>query len=138
MQMLGHGHQSEINMTPMIDVLLTLIVVFIVAYQIRFAHEVRVPPRQTVPSRSQQKPIVLDLLDGGEYAVNSRPVPSWALRPVLKALFAPRLNKILYVRVGDGWNYASVMAAIDQAKEAGVEDVVYLPGGVPTGEGIQR
>lgn len=128
MQMLGHGHQSEINMTPMIDVLLTLIVVFIVLVQIRFVHDVQIPP-PTLDRRAQvgDEHIVLELKPGGGYEINTRPVSPWALRQVLSGIFRHRPVKILYVRVGMGWNYAAVMSTIDVAHAAGVEDIAYVP-----------
>ena len=128
MQVPGHGHQSEINMTPMIDVLLTLIVVFIVLVQVRFVHDVQVPPPHPEPTAPvEDRHVVLDLKDGGGYEVNTRPVSPYALRGMLAEVFKNRPAKMLYVRVGTGWKYQSVLDAIDIAKSAGVQEIAYVP-----------
>lgn len=126
MRMLGQGHDSEINVTPLIDVLLTLIVMFIVLMQIRFVHVVQVPP-PTATSSAHGPTIVLDLKPGGGYAINGEPVSSYRLAARIGEIFRPRPDKLLYVRVGAGWNYKSVMAAVDAAKGAGVEEIGYVP-----------
>ena len=127
MPMLGQGHQSEINMTPMIDVLLTLVVVFIVLVQIRFVHDVQVPPPTTRPGVTTGKPIVLELKVGGGYAINGEAVSPLRLVERIREIYFGRPDKLLYVRVGSGWNYAGVMDAVDRAKRAGVEEIGYVP-----------
>lgn len=129
MRMLGQGHESEINVTPLIDVLLTLIVMFIVLIQIRFVHDVQIPPPEAAPRANQGPAIVLDLKPGGGYAINGEPVSPHRLATRIGELFRSRPDKLLYVRVGEGWNYTSVMAAVDAAKGAGVEEIGYVPPG---------
>ncbi|HYK09599.1 MAG TPA: biopolymer transporter ExbD [Gemmatimonadales bacterium] len=127
MQTLGHGHQSEINMTPMIDVLLTLIVVFIVLVQIRFVHDVQIPPPVSHPTAAQGQPIVLELIAGGGYAINGEVVSPLRLADRIRQIYLARPDKLLYVRVGSGWNYSEVMEAIDRARSAGVNEIGYVP-----------
>ena len=127
MRTLGRGHESEINVTPLIDVLLTLIVMFIVAYQIRFVHDLQVPPPTPQANATPAKPIVLELKAGGGYAINGEVVSPLRLVDRIRAIFVGRPDKMLYVRVGDGWNYASVIDAVDRAKSAGVEEIGYVP-----------
>lgn len=132
MRTLGQGHESEINVTPLIDVLLTLIVMFIVAYQSRFVQDLQVPPPRAVSHRPADRPIVLDLQSGGGYVINGDVVSPYRLAERIGEIFRGRPDKLLYVRVGRGWNYAAVMAAVDVAKGAGVEQIGYVPPvGVP-------
>jgi biopolymer transport protein ExbD len=126
MRMLGQGHESEINVTPFIDVLLTLIVMFIVLIQIRFVHDVQIPPPQRARA-AQGRAIVLELKPGGGYAINGETVSPHRLATRIGEIFRQRPDKLLYVRVGEGWNYAGVMAAVDVAKGAGVEEIGYVP-----------
>jgi len=119
MQTLGHGHQWEINMTPMIDVMLTLIVVFIVLVQIRFVHDVQIPPPTA--------PAALDLRSAGGYAINGEAVSPYRLAARIQEIYRGRPDKLLYIRVGDGWKYQGVMAAVDVAKGAGVTEIGYVP-----------
>jgi len=127
MQTLGHGHQWEINMTPMIDVMLTLIVVFIVLVQIRFVHDVQIPPPTAPAAHPQGKPIVLDLRSAGGYAINGEAVSPYRLAARIQEIYRGRPDKLLYIRVGDGWKYQGVMAAVDVAKGAGVTEIGYVP-----------
>ena len=127
MRTLGRGHESEINVTPLIDVLLTLIVMFIVAYQIRFVHDIQVPPPTPHAAVTPGKPIVLDLKAGGGYAINGEVVSPLRLVDRIREIYVGRPDKLLYVRVGDGWNYAGVIDAVDRAKSAGVEEIGYVP-----------
>jgi biopolymer transport protein ExbD len=131
MRTLGHGHESEINVTPLIDVLLTLIVMFIVAYQIRFVHDVQVPPERNERTRSIEDSPVLDLLPDGGYALNTMRVSPGALRKVLSDVFRPRPAKLLYIRVNEGWDYGGVMRVIDVARSAGVQEIGYVPPNPP-------
>jgi biopolymer transport protein ExbD len=127
MRMLGQGHDADINVTPMIDVLLTLIVMFIVSMEIRFIHVVQVPPPHRQQQVAQGPVIVLDLKPGGGYAINGEQVSPYRLAKRIGEIFRPRPDKLLYVRVGGGWTYAGVMAAVDAAKGAGVEEIGYVP-----------
>jgi len=127
MRMLAAGHERDINVTPMIDVLLTLMVVFIVLVQIRFVHSLQVPPAHAVTSPDTPKPIVLELLPGGGYEINGERISGYGLARRIGEVFAARPEKLLYVRVGEGWNYGQVMEAVDIARGAGVEQIGYVP-----------
>ena len=68
---------SEINVTPMIDVLLVLLIIFMITQPLsRMAMDIQVPPPDT-PQTNQQPSfqIVLELRDDGTYAINSQPYP---------------------------------------------------------------
>src|SRR5690348_18129465 len=71
------GVQSDINVTPMIDVLLVLLIIFMITQPLsRMALDVQVPPPDT-PQTTKAPPsqIVLELGDDGGYAINGQPVP---------------------------------------------------------------
>src|SRR6266850_1256975 len=71
------GVQSDINVTPMIDVLLVLLIIFMITQPLsRMALDVQVPPPdETVTTKTPPSQIVLELADNGGYSINGQPVP---------------------------------------------------------------
>lgn len=111
---------AEPNVTPMIDVLLVLLIVFMVmVVQARHTMDVQLPEmcRGTCPGGDA---IVLEVLSGGTYRLNHRPVSHAELLPVLSAAYAGRPDKVLSVAGRPGAKYADVVEAMDVARSAGV------------------
>src|SRR5947208_14765501 len=71
----GEGLSSDINVTPLIDVLLVLLIIFMITQPMsRKAFDVQVPPKQQTKSKAQnQAQIVLELRPDGSYAINGQP-----------------------------------------------------------------
>jgi biopolymer transport protein TolR len=126
----GRGGISEINITPMIDVLLVLLVIFMIVQQslIRQAF-VQAPPPDDGVRRAAPDPHALVLEVGPEesYRINRKPVPAGRLTEELRALFAERNRSVLFVRGGDDITYGEVAAAIDAGVQAGVEVIGLVP-----------
>jgi len=122
------GHVSAINMTPMIDVLLVLLIIFMVVQQgLQRGVRVQVPP----PTRDQPSDppdqIVLEVAPGGSYLLNRQPVAAAALESTLERVFAPRPRKVLFVKGDEHVAYADVVRAVDISRSAGVEVVGLMP-----------
>ena len=119
---------SDINVTPMIDVLLVLLVVFMLSMQLRRALEVKVPPP---PDRSSNKPgssqVVLELKADGSYAINGSPTLYAQLAARLHALTEGGQRQLLFVRAAPKRRYREVVEAVDLAKGAGWRIVGYMP-----------
>jgi biopolymer transport protein TolR len=124
------AHQAEINVTPMIDVLLVLLVIFMIVQQslIRQAF-VQAPPPDDGGERPAPDPhaLVLEVGPEGSYRINRKPVPAGRLTEELRALFAERNRSVLFVRGGDDITYGEVAAAIDAGVQAGVEVIGLVP-----------
>src|ERR1041385_5408935 len=73
----GGGVNSEINVTPMIDVLLVLLIIFMIIQPLnRQTIPIRVPPPQdNKPAAPNPNQIVLEIRDDGTYAINGQPCP---------------------------------------------------------------
>jgi biopolymer transport protein ExbD len=126
----GRGGQvSAINMTPMIDVLLVLLIIFMVVQQgLQRGLPVQVPPPADGVERPRETgPIVLEVQTGGTYLLNRQPVAAGALEATLAAVFAPRPRKVLYVKGAEQVAYADVVRAVDASRTAGVEVVGLVP-----------
>ena len=123
---------NEINMTPMIDVLLVLLIIFMVVQQgLQRGVSVQVPPPKDKDDVAQKEPeqdqIVLEVEPGPVYAVNRQPVEPSALEKTLRDIFANRPRKIMFVKGAENLNYGDVIRAVDASRAAGVEVVGLVP-----------
>jgi biopolymer transport protein TolR len=122
-------HVAEPNVTPMIDVLLVLLIVFMVmVVQGRRTLDVQLPETCTGACGAGDA-IVLEVLGAGDYRLNQRPVSRGALHQVLTNVYAGRPNKILSVTGRSGASYGQVMGAMDVARSAGVRVISTVPKG---------
>lgn len=122
------GPVVDMNVTPMLDVLLVLFVtLFLLNLNPPKPHiNVQVPPPATEgPGAGRQ--LVLQLPDAGGFLLNGQPVPDEQFDAVIRAAFEARPVKLLFVGAGGGRTYQEVVQAIDRAKGAGVQVVAYLP-----------
>jgi biopolymer transport protein ExbD len=126
MKELEGGLAAGINVTPMIDVLLVLLVIFMLMPQKRTLLPVNVPPEQ-VPSSKQSPPIVLELGADRAYAINGVRTAKEEIGPHLAQIYAGRPQKLLLIRAGPGWRYGDVIEAVDIARGAGVQVIGYVP-----------
>ena len=112
------GMQAEPNVTPMIDVLMVLLIIFMVIVPMsRRSVDVQLP----VPSGVGDGPaIVLEVGPGGRLALNRQPVDVAQLGTRLRSVYAGRPDRVITVRGDDAARYQDVVAAIDSARGAGV------------------
>jgi len=123
------GLENDINVTPMIDVLLVLLIIFMAALpSMRKAIDIQLPDPnpQAVPANQQSNQIVLEVLPGHVYSINTEKVDKPGLGPRLKAIYDPRPEKIISVKGDPSVKYQDVIEAMDIARGSGVK-VVGVP-----------
>jgi biopolymer transport protein TolR len=123
------GVNHDINVTPMIDVLLVLLIIFMITQPLsRKALDIQVPPpNSTQQSTAANNQIVLELADDGSYAINSQPVPKGQLDAQIHAVFDNRPAKLLFIKTGRNRVYQDVIDAMDVARGAGVQIIGFTP-----------
>ncbi len=130
----GGGLSNEPNVTPMIDVLLVLLIIFMaVLPSMRKAIDIQLPdPNPTVaPANANSNQIVLEVSPGGKYAINSEQVTKDRLPTRLKEIYDPRPEKIIFVKGVPGVKYADIIDAMDAARGAGVKVIGIPPKDTP-------
>jgi biopolymer transport protein ExbD len=124
----GQAFHGDINVVPMLDILLVLLVIFMVLQETRRAVPLQFPPPVGAPATGQPSAVVLALRADGSYAINGTAVSATALEPRLREIYLDRAVKTLFLRVAAGRRYQEVIDATGVARRAGVRVVGVTPG----------
>jgi biopolymer transport protein TolR len=117
--------KADINVTPMIDVMLVLLIIFmIVTPLIAAGFRATLPKGKNLDPRPEgDNEVVLGIDQGGQYFLNGRQLKggSTVLEDQLRGIFAARTeDKILYFKADNQLKYAKVQEAVETARRAGV------------------
>jgi biopolymer transport protein ExbD len=121
---MGKGGQSAIsdpNMTPMIDVLLVLLVIFIlVQMNLQRTFDIQLPVDKDSEQSVQSDNIIMEIRADGGVSINTQNVQPAQLRDFLFQIYKDRPNKIIFVKAEPQAQYGKVIEYIDTARDAGV------------------
>jgi biopolymer transport protein ExbD len=123
----GGGPKADINMTPMIDVLLVLIIIFMVITPLTpkglEALVPQPPPPGTPPSLSDQRTVVVTIDKDHNMMINTEPTTEAQLGPRLAEIFKTRAERVVFIKGDPNLEYQWVAKAIDIAHGAGIDKV---------------
>ena len=115
---------SEINVTPMVDVMLVLLIVFMVAAPLlTVGVPVDLPKTQAPTINEQKEPLVVSINAQGQIYVQETPIESDALLPKLQAITENNQDATIYVRGDKAINYGRVMEVMGLIASAGYTKV---------------
>lgn len=120
------GAMANINITPYIDILLVLLIIFMVITPIRQMDlEVKVPQASsdTGPSTPDPSVIVVSISDTAQIAINGLDRTLGQLGAELQKIYGARSNKNMFISASPKLPYGDIVRVIDIAKGAGVGDI---------------
>jgi biopolymer transport protein TolR len=119
----GGGIKAEPNVTPMIDVMLVLLIIFMIVIPAINAGFNAQPPQgvNLRPHPEEDQDQVLGIAADGSYYLNKKQIKNETLGEKLKAIYDARtVDKVLYVKADRNLEYVKVIDALDIASIAGV------------------
>jgi len=132
------GPKADINMTPMIDVLLVLIIIFMVITPLTpkglEALVPQPPPPGTPPSQSDQRTVVIVVDANHNYMINTEQWPEDKLGARLTEIFKTRAERVVFVKGDPSLEFQWVAKAIDIAHGAGIDKVGLMTAKVEAGQ----
>lgn len=112
---------SEINVTPLVDVMLVLLIVFMVSAPLmQQGIQVDLPKTKSPALSEQEKPVVLVVNKGGSVQIAGTTIQQSQLSEKLKAIFEKREKKEIFIQADKGIPYGTVATVMSQAQAAGI------------------
>ncbi len=118
---------SEINMTPLVDVMLVLLIIFIVTVPVlKHSLEIDLPKVSTAPQLEKPDVIKLSVDAAGHYRVNNVPISDDALAKEMNAMATHQPQPVVHIYGDKQVVYERVIGAMAIANKAGIEKVGFV------------
>src|SRR5262245_3091503 len=119
------GVKSDINVTPLVDVMLVLLIIMmLVAPMLQQGVALRLPTAaNTVDEPETQEQTVLAISKDKSFYVNAKQVTESDMITRLNEVLENKKEKVVFIRADEEVEYSAVMIAMDQLRQAGIEDI---------------
>jgi biopolymer transport protein TolR len=116
------GTMSQINVTPLVDVMLVLLVIFMVtAPMMQQGMQVNLPKAETKALNAKEETVIVTIERSGKVFLDRTEIPADQLRAKLKAMFASRSKKEVFLKADRDVPYGDVVKTMAEIKGAGIE-----------------
>jgi len=133
----GKGPKADINMTPLIDVLLVLLIIFMVITPLTpkgLEALIPQPPPPNAPQDVDQRTVVIIINKDRSMMLNTEPISEDRLGDRLLEVFKTRAERVVFVKADPDLEFQYVAKAIDIAKGAQMDKVGLMTAKVEAGE----
>lgn len=120
--------RSSINVTPLADVMLVLLIIFMVVTPMMGSGvEVQVPEAEhSTEHPDNEDTLVVSLKSDGSLHLNAELIPETELLPTLTSTFAGRADKTLFLQASEVLDYGYVLEMMDRCRQAGASEVALI------------
>ena len=122
------GPISEINVTPLVDVMLVLLVIFMISAPLMFSGiKLKLPKTKKVNQlRLTKKQVILSISPSGEFYLGEEKFLKEELVKVIKGKLTELETKVLYLRADYGLQYGNIAKMISQLKRGGISNIALV------------
>ncbi len=118
------GPLSEINIIPLVDVMLVLLIIFMItAPMMQHGMNIDIPKVTTKPLPTKDEPQILSITSDKQLILNEKKLNIKDLKAAIQLLFTNKTNKEIYLRADKNVPYGFVVTCMGMIREAGIEKI---------------